>query len=160
MDDPMYRILGNSFRSMWISIAFVAAWVIVLAVAVCCGADWRRVTVNGEVAFLPNDSPSVRADQVYKNAFPLQYSGSNIAIVIVLLLILYRAPLVALIPLSTVFVSVSIAIPLLATLAQWGWLSPSRDLRVFIIVLAYGAGVDYCLFLIARFREELDGGGG
>ena len=40
----------------------------------------------------------------------------------------------------------------------WGWISPSRDLRVFIIVLAYGAGVDYCLFLIARFREELDGG--
>ncbi len=25
-------------------------------------------------------------------------------------------------------------------------------------MLCYGAGVDYCLFLIARFKEELDEG--
>ena len=82
----------------------------------------------------------------------------TIGIVIVLLLVIYRAPLVALIPLLTVFVSVSIAVPALAWLAQFGVLAPSRDLRIFIVVLAYGAGVDYCLFLIARFREELDSG--
>jgi putative drug exporter of the RND superfamily len=83
---------------------------------------------------------------------------ATIIIVIVLLLLLYRAPLVALIPLATVFVAVAVAIPLLAALAGAGVLEIFRDLRVFVTVLAYGAGVDYCLFLIARYREELDAG--
>ena len=78
----MFSLLGRSLRNVWIALAVVAAWGIVLALVWRFGADWNRVTVSGEVAFLPNDSPSVRANLVYKNAFPLQYSGSNIAVVL------------------------------------------------------------------------------
>src|SRR5205807_1990392 len=30
--------------------------------------------------------------------------------------------------------------------------------QIYITILAYGAGVDYCLFLTARYKEELDKG--
>src|SRR5207244_11680023 len=79
-------------------------------------------------------------------------------IVVELLLLLHRAPLMALIPLATVFVGVQIALNLLALMAGAGILGLDRQNRIFITVLAYGAGVDYCLFLIARYREELEGG--
>src|SRR5437588_12398334 len=31
-------------------------------------------------------------------------------------------------------------------------------IQIYITILAYGAGVDYCLFLTARYKEELDRG--
>jgi RND superfamily putative drug exporter len=80
------------------------------------------------------------------------------AVVIALLVLTYRAPLVALIPLATVYVAVQVSLQVLALLAEAQVLVPSRDLRVFITVLAYGAGVDYCVFLIDRYQEELDAG--
>jgi RND superfamily putative drug exporter len=82
----------------------------------------------------------------------------TIAIVIILLIGLYRAPLVALIPLLTVFVAVELALRILTTSTLILPFTPSRDLRVFITVIVYGAGVDYCLFLIARYHEELHEG--
>ncbi len=82
----------------------------------------------------------------------------TIGIVVLLLLFLYRAPLVAIIPLVTVFVSVEVSMRILGWLAGEKIFTPARDLSVFVTVLAYGAGVDYCLFLIARYREELDTG--
>ncbi|MDB5312008.1 MAG: hypothetical protein JWO38_6210 [Gemmataceae bacterium] len=82
----------------------------------------------------------------------------TVGIVIGLLLLLYHAPLVALIPLASVFVAARVSIELLSLLAEAEVLTLFRGVRVFVTVLIYGAGVDYCLFLIARYREELDGG--
>ena len=79
-------------------------------------------------------------------------------LVIVLLLLIYRAPLLALIPLVTVGLSVHMTLRVLALLAGWGWIGVFTGLEVYVTVVVYGAGVDYCLFLIARYREELDHG--
>jgi RND superfamily putative drug exporter len=75
-------------------------------------------------------------------------------VVVALLLLAYRAPLVALIPLATVYVAVEASLAALALLAQAQILTLSTELRVFITVIAYGAGVDYCVFLIDRYQEE------
>ncbi len=81
-------------------------------------------------------------------------------LVVLLLLAIYRAPLLAIIPLATVIVSVKISLALVILLTQ----VPVWDYRVFfgmevyITVVTYGTGVDYCLFLIARYKEELDKG--
>lgn len=79
-------------------------------------------------------------------------------LVIVLLLIIYQAPLMVLIPLITVGVAVHIALNLLRILAKWHIVGVFTGLDVYVTVVVYGAGVDFCLFLIARYKEELDHG--
>ena len=85
---------------------------------------------------------------------------ATFVLVIVLLLIIYQAPILAAIPLFTVAVSVVIAKALVVLMAQ----TPGLNYRIFfgmevyITVVTYGTGIDYCLFLIARYKEELDKG--
>lgn len=90
----------------------------------------------------------------------------TVVLVVGLLLAIYRAPFVALIPLATVFVALQIAMASLVLMAWAGrngvepfvLLKPFSGLQTYISVVAYGAGVDYCLFFIARYKEEIDRG--
>ena len=82
----------------------------------------------------------------------------TIGLVVFLLIAIYRAPLLALIPLITVFVSVKLSMSLLILLAQRKLAILFPGAETYVTVLVYGAGVDYCLFLIDRYKEELDDG--
>lgn len=82
----------------------------------------------------------------------------TIILVVALLILIYRAPLLALVPLTTVFVSVKLTMHLLCWMAGQGWVVLFTGIESYVTVLVYGAGVDYCLFLIARFKEEVDKG--
>lgn len=82
----------------------------------------------------------------------------TVILVIVLLLGMYRSPLLALVPLLTVAVASALSINLLAIGAKHGIVRLFNGIQPYITVLVYGAGVDYCLFLIARYREQLDRG--
>jgi RND superfamily putative drug exporter len=81
-------------------------------------------------------------------------------LVVALLLLIYWAPVVAMIPLVTVGISVVVAIRLLSLMAHAGWIGFFAGMNVYVTVVVYGAGVDYCIFLIARYREQLDHGTG
>lgn len=83
---------------------------------------------------------------------------ATIALVVVVLLFVYRAPLLALIPLVTIAVSVWVALQLMALLTLIPGVHLVHVSKVFSIVILYGAGTDYCLFLISRYREELERG--
>ncbi|NOX56133.1 MAG: MMPL family transporter [Planctomycetes bacterium] len=82
----------------------------------------------------------------------------TILLVIALLVLIYRSPLLAIIPLLTVFIAVETALAVLAHLAAFGIVELFRGIQIYTTVLSYGAGVDYCLFLISRYKEELDEG--
>lgn len=82
----------------------------------------------------------------------------TVLLVLFLLILIYHAPLMAIIPLMTVAVATEISLALLACLAQAGVVNLFSGIEVYVKVLSYGAGVDYCLFLIARYREELNEG--
>jgi RND superfamily putative drug exporter len=82
----------------------------------------------------------------------------TVVLVVVLLVLIYRAPLLALIPLVTVYLAVQLSLNLLAILGGSGHLTLFEGIQIYITILAYGAGVDYCLFLTARYKEELDQG--
>ncbi len=82
----------------------------------------------------------------------------TLVLVIVLLGAIYRAPLMALIPLITVVVAVKLTMSVLIMLAVQKWVGLFQGIETYVAVLMYGAGVDYCLFLIARYKEEIDAG--
>jgi RND superfamily putative drug exporter len=78
----------------------------------------------------------------------------TIALVVLVLLLIYRAPLAALAPLLTIGSAFLVSRGVLGFLAQGGW-QLSSILDSFIVVLVFGVGTDYTIFLISRFREEL-----
>ncbi len=82
----------------------------------------------------------------------------TLILVVLLLVAIYRAPLMALIPLCMVAIATEISLALLACLAREGIIGLFAGIEVYVKILSYGAGVDYCLFLIARYKEELDDG--
>ncbi len=83
---------------------------------------------------------------------------ATVLLVVIVLLAVYRAPLLALVPLLTIGVSVWVALSGLALMTLLPGVHLVNISKVFSIVILYGAGTDYCLFLISRYREELCAG--
>ena len=84
-------------------------------------------------------------------------TNATIILVVIILLVVYRSPLLALTPLLTIALSVWVslmAISLLTTIPGLNF-QVINITNVFVVVVLFGAGTDYCLFLIARYREEL-----
>ena len=80
---------------------------------------------------------------------------ATVALLLVVLLVVYRSILVALVPLATIGVSLVLARGVLAWLTQAGWeVSPLVEL--FLVVVLFGSGTDFCLFLAWRFGEHWD----
>ncbi|MGO2536927.1 MAG: MMPL family transporter [Brachybacterium tyrofermentans] len=89
------------------------------------------------------------------------FSGANftllavtIAVVAVLLLLTYRSPILWLVPLSIVALADGAAGALISMLGEQFALAFDAGV---ISVLVFGAGTNYALLLISRYREELRG---
>ena len=85
---------------------------------------------------------------------------TTVILVILILLVVYRSPLLAMVPLVTIGLSVAVSFWSIALLTKVPGLGFQviNITRVFVIVVLFGAGTDYCLFLIARYSEELGRG--
>lgn len=76
-------------------------------------------------------------------------------VVVVLLLLTYRSPVLWILPLFSAFVALSVAQAAVYLAAQYGDVVVNGQSQGILTVLVFGAGTDYALLLVARYREEL-----
>ncbi|WP_411577366.1 MMPL family transporter [Streptomyces sp. HUAS TT20] len=80
---------------------------------------------------------------------------SAMGVVIVMLLLTYRSPVLLFVPLVAVVVALFTAQALIYLLARHAGLTVNGQSAGILTVLVFGAGTDYALLLVARYREEL-----
>lgn len=81
----------------------------------------------------------------------------TLTLVLLLLLLIYRAPLLALMPVIAVGVAIQLTNAIGAALVEAGAFEVNSQAASIMTVLLFGIGTDYCLFVISRYREELRG---
>ncbi|HEX7280348.1 MAG TPA: MMPL family transporter [Solirubrobacterales bacterium] len=81
---------------------------------------------------------------------------ATLGLVLLLLLAVYRAPILALLPLLVVGLAYLVAIGIAYLLIEAGWIVVNAEGTMLLLVLIFGAGTDYSLLLVHRYREEGD----
>jgi len=80
---------------------------------------------------------------------------ATLGLVLILLLAVYRAPILALLPLLVVGLAYLVAIGIAYLLIEADWIVVNSEGTMLLLVLVFGAGTDYSLLLVHRYREEL-----
>jgi len=80
---------------------------------------------------------------------------ATIGLVVVLLLVIYRSPLLVVAALAGVGVAMRLTETVGALMADAGWFTISSQTSSIMTVLLFGVGTDYALIVIARYREAI-----
>src|SRR4051812_32835474 len=80
---------------------------------------------------------------------------ATLGVVIIILLVTYRSPLLWVVPILSSVCALGIAQGVVYLLAKYADLTVNGQSQGILTVLVIGAGTDYALLLVARYREEL-----
>jgi RND superfamily putative drug exporter len=83
---------------------------------------------------------------------------ATLVLILVLLLIIFRSPIIALMPIITIAIVAEVAQGLIADVNSALNLNADSQTTVILIVVLFGIGTDYILFLMFRYRERLRAG--
>ena len=112
-------------------------------------------TIPGGSTYLTGlGGSSADASTVFSSLDGLLILGT-LGVVILILLLTYRSPVLWLLPIFSAAVGLGASMGLLYLLAKYADLTVNGQTQFIVTVLAIGAGTDYALLLIARYREEL-----
>jgi RND superfamily putative drug exporter len=104
--------------------------------------------VTGQAAQnLDSQQSSNRADQIVLIA--------TLALILILLLIIFRSPIIALLPLFVIALVSQVATGVIADVNKAFNLNADSSISTILIVVLFGIGTDYILFLMFRYRERL-----
>ncbi len=78
-----------------------------------------------------------------------------LGVVVLILLVTYRSPVLWVLPIFSAVIALSCSQALIYLLARYADLTVNAQSASILTVLVVGAGTDYALLLIARYREEL-----
>ncbi|MGW2225886.1 MMPL family transporter [Streptomyces formicae] len=82
----------------------------------------------------------------------------TIVIIIVLLLVIFRSPIIALLPVVLIGLISPMATGLIATANKAFDMKADSSIQELLTVVLFGVGTDYILFLLFRYREALRAG--
>ena len=80
---------------------------------------------------------------------------ATLGIVVVILLLSYRSPVLWMLPSLSAVVALMASQAIVYLLARYADLTVNAQSRAILTILVIGAGTDYALLLVARYREEL-----
>jgi putative drug exporter of the RND superfamily len=112
--------------------------------------------VDGPLRAQVTGPPAVRADigAVFEGADATLLLATAL-VVAVLLLVTYRSPLLLVVPLLVVATADRVAVVLVGLLSGAVGLDVDASAAGIISVLVFGAGTNYALLIVARYRDEL-----
>ncbi|HLI52179.1 MAG TPA: MMPL family transporter [Thermomicrobiaceae bacterium] len=99
---------------------------------------------------LDSQQASNRADTIV--------AASTILLILVLLLLIFRSPIIALLPIIVIGIISQMATGLIGWANQAFNLNTDSTVSAMLIVVLFGVGTDYILFLLFRYREQIRAG--
>ncbi|TDD84888.1 MMPL family transporter [Actinomadura darangshiensis] len=107
--------------------------------------------VGGDVAnFVDNEDSFNKSFEIVGIA--------TFVLIIGLILLIFRAPLAAVLPIIVIMVTLQVSMGLIGTASKIFGFSGDDSLSTIILIVLFGIGADYYLFLMFRFRERLRAG--
>lgn len=80
---------------------------------------------------------------------------ATILLIVILLLVIFRSPIIAFMPIILIGIISQVATGLIAFANDIFGLQADSSIQVILIVVLYGIGTDYILFFLFRYRERL-----
>jgi RND superfamily putative drug exporter len=115
------------------------------------GGTGLRAGVTGEAAIVVDNKQSFAdAEKIVTIA--------TVGLIVVLLLLIFRSPLAALLPLLSVGLVLGVSTALIAAAATVFDFRIGQEMPILLTVVLFGIGTDYILFLLFRYRERLRAG--
>lgn len=115
-----------------------------------------KQTDIGDLQFEITGPAGIAADTItlFKNAdFVLMFA--TIGLILIILIIIYRSPLLAVIPLIIASIVYQVVDRILGLAGQNGWFVVEKQALSIMMILLFAVLTDYCLFILARYKEEL-----
>lgn len=110
-----------------------------------------KAQVGGDVAsFVDNED-------TFNSAFAL-VGVATIVLIIGLILVIFRSPIAALLPIVVISIVLSVTTGVIGIVGKALDWNVGQDLQTILLIVLFGIGTDYILFILFRYRERLRAG--